>query len=215
MDCMKGMSEFPDQYFDLAIVDPVYGGVTQGGYMKNGHTVAKLGPVKEYNTALWQQDKTGPEYFKELFRVSKNQIIWGGNYFISSIGKDSQCWLVWDKLHPDGVQFADGELAWTSFNRALRIFRFLWSGMLQGDMANKEKRIHPTQKPVRLYDWILKNFAKPGQIILDTHVGSGSSLIACHNNGYKYVGFEIDTNYYNDALERIRTETAQLSIFNL
>lgn len=215
MDCMKGMSEFPDQYFDLAIVDPVYGGVTQGGYMKNGHTVAKLGPVKEYNTALWHQAKTGPEYFKELFRVSKNQIIWGGNYFVSSIGKDSQCWLVWDKLHPEGVQFADGELAWTSFNRALRIFRFLWSGMLQGDMANKEKRIHPTQKPVRLYDWILKNFAKPGQIILDTHVGSGSSLIACINNGFDYVGFEIDPDYYNDALARIRAETAQLSIFNL
>lgn len=136
-----------------------------------------------------------------------------GNYF-ADILETSQCWVVWDKRIPAGVHYADCELAWTSFDRALRKFSFKWSGMLQEDMKNKEKRIHPTQKPVALYKWLLNEFSNNGDIILDTHVGSASSLIACHNTRHKYVGFEIDETYYNLAKERIEKETAQISIFD-
>lgn len=214
MDCMDGMKEFPDKYFDLAIVDPVYGGVTRGGYMKNLESTKKLAEPIQYHTGIWQQEKTGDDYFTELFRVSKNQIIWGGNYFVSSIKRDSQCWIVWDKKHPEGVKFADCELAWTSFDRATRIFRYRWNGMLQENMKNKEKRIHPTQKPVDLYKWCINNFAKTGDIILDTHVGSASSLIACKNTNHKYVGFELDETYYKLAKQRLDQETAQMNIFD-
>ena len=208
------MKHFPDKYFDLAIVDPVFGDVTKGGYMegKGGEHCAKR---IDYNLALWSQPKTGNDYFEELFRVSKNQIIWGGNYFMNAIHKDSQCWIVWDKKHPEGVTFADCELAYTSFDKASRIFRFMWNGMLQEDMKNKEKRIHPTQKPIALYEWCLKNFSKPTDTILDTHVGSASSLIACHRTHHKFVGFELDADYYAKAKERLEAEQAQLSIFDV
>lgn len=135
----------------------------------------------------------------------------GGNYFTSSL-PESQCWIVWDKQRTGG--FADFEIAWTSFNRASRIFRFRWNGMLQEDMKNKEKRIHPTQKPVRLYEWLLANFSKEGDIILDTHVGSASSLIACHNTHHNYIGFELDETYYKLAKTRLDQETAQMNIFD-
>lgn len=137
----------------------------------------------------------------------------GGNYFIESINKDSQGWVVWDKKHPPGIDYADCELAWTSFNRATRIFRFRWNGMLQEDMKNKEKRIHPTQKPVALYEWLLKEYAKPGDKILDTHVGSGSSRIAAYNLGFDYTGFEIDKNYFKAQEDRFKNHTAQLRLF--
>jgi len=214
MDCMTGMREFPDKYFDLAIVDPVYGDVTQGGYMSN-RAGGGIADHPEYNLALWAQEKTGPEYFRELFRVSRNQIIWGGNYFAVEIGKDSQGWIVWDKQHAAQRTFADCELAWTSFDRATRIFRFMWDGMLQGNMKSKEKKIHPTQKPVALYNWILANYAAEGDVILDTHVGSASSLVACHRAGFRYVGFEIDRGYYEAARGRLEAATAQISMFGL
>lgn len=207
------MKQYKDKAFDLAIVDPVYGGVTLGGYMTNSQSTARKARAIDYNTALWKQEKTPPEYFAELFRVSKNQIIWGGNYFIESINKDSQGWVVWDKKHPPGIDYADCELAWTSFNRATRIFRFRWNGMLQEDMKNKEKRIHPTQKPVALYEWLLKEYAKPGDKILDTHVGSGSSRIAAYNLGFDYTGFEIDKNYFKAQEDRFKNHTAQLRLF--
>ena len=215
MDCLSGMKEFPDNYFDLAIVDPPYGGVTQGGYMKRGENMAVgtgRGVSKGYNLALWGQPAPKPEYYRELFRVSKNQIIWGGNYFTDNLPA-SQGWIVWDKENGT-TDFADFEMAWTSFNRVSRMFRFRWNGMLQGDMKDKEFRIHPTQKPVRLYEWILRNYAQPGQRILDTHVGSGSSLIACHRFRCPYVGFEIDPDYYAKAKARIDAEQAQMSIFD-
>lgn len=212
-DCLAGMKQYKDKAFDLAIVDPVYGGVTLGGYMTNSQSTARKARAIDYNTALWKQEKTPPEYFAELFRVSKNQIIWGGNYFIESINKDSQGWVVWDKKHPPGIDYADCELAWTSFNRATRIFRFRWNGMLQEDMKNKEKRIHPTQKPVALYEWLLKEYAKPGDKILDTHVGSGSSRIAAYNLGFDYTGFEIDKNYFKAQEDRFKNHTAQLRLF--
>ncbi len=212
IDCMEYIKTIPDKYFDLAVVDPVYGDVTQGGYMqgKGGENKAKR---IEYHLALWNQEKTGKEYFKELFRVSKNQIIWGGNYFTESIGKDSQCWLIWDKCHPEGVSFADCEMAWTSFNSATRIFRYLWNGMIQQNMANKEVKIHPTQKPVALYDWIFKNYAKEGDKILDTHLGSGSSRIAAHKANLDFVGCEIDKTYFDKQEERFDRFTAQASLF--
>lgn len=453
------MKRYPDKYFDLAIVDPIYGDVTQGGYMKNLDSTTKLAKPIQYHLGLWNQKKTDREYFTELMRVSKNQIIWGGNYFTVEIGKNTQCWLVWDKERTGG--FADFEIAWTSFNKASRIFRFMWNGMLQGDMKHKEYRIHPclpkgekvyfngqwkniedvnigdsnifgkvsaistheadriitisttennetratwnhpflvlrddviawiyaeqikkgdkilwlkstkqlekdicdigkrtencewnialygknttakfqrgcrfttltgtrlittfpicnlsrplningftkvvglktengsnrvrlvesikrsmreigisikkrdyshracvvpvisrkryrivecelqtvgsvkitekrttvynltidgipafetkvgishnTQKPVKLYEWLLDRFAKPGDIILDTHVGSASSLIACHNKGFSYVGFEIDPVYYKAAKERLDQEKSQMNIFD-
>lgn len=212
MDCIEGMKRFPDNYFDLAIVDPVYGDVGRGGYMKmqGGEHVAKR---RNYHPGLWNQEKTGGVYFKELFRVSKNQIVWGGNYFSSNL-PESQGWIVWDKRHPDGVKFADCELAWTSFDFATRIFRFMWNGMLQEDMKNKEYRIHPTQKPVRLYEWLLQNYANKDDVILDTHVGSASSLIACHNTDHKFVGFELDPIYYEKAKARLDAEIAQTTIFD-
>lgn len=217
MDCMEGMRQFPDGFFDLAIVDPVYGDVTKGGYMTHnkGQRIGKgAANQKGYHAGLWNQAKTGQDYFKELCRVSKNQIIWGGNYFCDML-PTSQGWIVWDKEHPGGMTFADCELAWTSFNRATRIFKYMWNGMLQGNMKAKENRIHPTQKPVALYNWILKNFAKPGDKILDTHVGSASSLIACHRAGLEYWGFEIEPVYYKAARERLDRECAQVNIMDL
>ena len=134
---------------------------------------------------------------------------------MESINKDSQGWIVWDKKKPEGVGFADGELAWTSFDRALRIFRYMWNGMLQENMKDKEIRQHPTQKPRDLYSWILKNYAKPGDLILDTHVGSGSSIIACQQMGFKFIACEIDSEYYRLSKERFENETAQMTMFNM
>ena len=216
MDCIEGMKQFPDKFFDLAIVDPVYGDVTAGGYMTNNKG-QRIGTGKAnqkgYHAGLWNQEKTGEDYFKELLRVSKNQIIWGGNYFTDFL-PTSQGWIVWDKCHPDGISFADCELAYTSFNVATRIFKFMWNGMIQGDMKHKENRIHPTQKPVALYEWILTRYAKPEDKILDTHVGSASSLIACHRNRHEFVGFEIDPEYYKAAKKRLDEEMAQMNIYD-
>jgi len=153
------------------------------------------------------------DYFEELFRVSKAQIIWGGNFFLDHLGV-ATCMIVWDKGRRNMDQ-ADCEIAWTSLKGQSRICEFKWNGMLQGDMKNKEHRIHPTQKPVALYRWLLTHFAKPGDTILDTHVGSASSLIACHQTSHDYVGFEIDKTYYDMAVKRIETETAQMTIYNL
>lgn len=211
-DCMTAMKEFPDKFFDLAIVDPPYGGVTKGGYMKNSAT--GLAAVQNYHLALWECPKPSKEYFTELMRVSKNQVIWGGNYFASML-PDSQCWLVWDKKHPEGVHFADCELAWTSFNLASRIFHYLWNGMIQQNMADKQIRIHPTEKPISLYQWILDKYTEKGQKILDTHAGSASSLIACHRAGLDAWGFEIDKEYYTKAKERLDREKAQSNMFEM
>lgn len=210
LDCMQGMREFPDKYFDLAVVDPPYG-IGESG--NKNHTRSCLGTSKDYEPFLGNDLKApDKEYFDELFRVSKNQIIFGANHFISKIPYDSHCWIVWDKDNGD-TDFADCELAWTSFNTAVRRIRYRWQGMLQENMKNKEYRIHPTQKPIALYEWILSRYAKDGDIILDTHVGSASSLIACHNINHKYVGFELDKHYYELSKKRLEQETAQMNIF--
>ena len=208
MDCMQGMKEFPDKYFDLAIVDPPYG-IGENG--DKNHTRCKLAKAKNYK-AFSGNDIEPPdkEYFDELFRVSKNQIIWGANHFISKMPFDSSCWVVWDKDNTG--DFADCELAWTSFDSAVRKFKYRWNGMLQENMKNKESRIHPTQKPVALYEWLLNRYAKPNDIILDTHVGSASSLIACYNTNHKFVGFELDEYYYKVSKQRLDTEMAQMRL---
>lgn len=158
MDCMEYMAQFPDKFFDLAVVDPPYGMGEDG---KKNHSRSKLAKAKEYTPKDWDRKAPDIAYFNELIRVSKNQIIWGANHFISRIPYDSSCWIVWDKLNGNN-DFADCELAWTSFNKAVRRFAFQWAGMLQGDMKHKEVRIHPTQKPRALYAWIFEKFTRGG-----------------------------------------------------
>lgn len=210
IDCMEYMRNCPDKFFDLAIVDPPYG-IGESG-VKNrtrGHVVK----AKDYHPIFGEdREPPGVEYFEELKRVSKNQIIWGANHFIDLIPFRSPCWLVWDKDNSKS-DFADCELAYTSFTSAVRKFTFRWNGMLQGNMKHKEERVHPHQKPVALYKWILKNYAKKGDKILDTHLGSGSSRIAAYDMGFDFVGCEID-NYYFDAQEkRYKDHIAQHNLF--
>jgi site-specific DNA-methyltransferase (adenine-specific) len=212
IDCMQFMATLPDKAFDLAVVDPPYG----IGESKNTRGGAQYGNAaavsKDYGIKDWDLKPPEKEYFVELFRVSKQQVIWGANHFISKNPIDSSCWLVWDKQTGNN-RYADCELAWTSFKTAVRKFSYRWMGMLQQDMKNKETRIHPTQKPVALYDWILRNYAKPGQRILDTHLGSGSSAIAAHYFGCDFVGCEIDADYFNAAKERFDRETRQVAMW--
>jgi site-specific DNA-methyltransferase (adenine-specific) len=208
-DCMEMMAEFPDKYFELAIVDPPYGIGESGGTNKSRCALAVSKDYKPF--AGNDLESPNEDYWKELFRVSKNQIIWGANHFISKIPFDSSCWIIWDKENGE-TDFADSELAWTSFKTAVRNFRFRWQGMLQGDMKNKENRIHPTQKPVALYKWLLHNYAQKGDKILDTHLGSGSIAIACHYMGFDLTGSELDPDYFRAMQERIKQETAQLTL---
>lgn len=204
-DCMIGMKRYPDKYFDLAIVDPIYG-IKEPAFRKESkNKKAKTGDFKQI---AFKQEKTGADYFIELFRVSKNQIIWGGNYFIDHL-YSTRSMVVWDKCTQD-AQWADAELAWTSFNNSVRIFKFAWNGMIQGDMKNKEKRIHENQKPVQLYKWLLKNYAKPEFKIIDTHLGSGSSRIACYDFGCDFYAWELDKDYFKKQDERFTNYKQQL-----
>lgn len=223
MDCMEYMKTLPDNAFDLAIVDPPYG-LGEAG-KRSGTRTSKAGAKKFWGTKNtrgteikstvfadkdWDNEPPSCEYFKELQRVSKNQIIWGANHFADRINIASPSWIVWDKDNGTS-NFADCELAYTSFPTAVRMFKYRWSGMLQGDMKNKEKRIHPTQKPVKLYQWLLSRYAKKGQRVLDTHLGSGSIAIAAHYYGVDFVGTEIDKDYFSEALHRVESETSQAS----
>lgn len=209
-DCMEYMATLDDNAFDLAITDPPYG-IGENG--DRNASRGKLAVAKDYKPFAGGDVSAPPTvYFDELRRVSKNQIMWGANHYIHENPIGSPCWIVWDKV-TGANDFADCELAWASFKTAVRMFRFQWLGMLQGDMKNKEKRIHPTQKPVALYRWLLKNYAKPGQRILDTHLGSGSSAIAAHYFGCDFVGCELDADYYKAASERFKKETRQIDMF--
>lgn len=207
LDCMEAMKEMPDKAFDLAIVDPPYG-ILQIAHRTIGAT--NLAKTKEYNMA-WDKDPVSKECLDQLRRVSKNQIVFGANHFISRIPFDSSCWVVWDKDNTGN--FADCELAWTSFKTSVRIFKYRWNGMLQQNMKEKEHRIHPTQKPVALYKWILKNYANPGDKILDTHLGSGSIAIACWDMGFDLTGYEIDKDYFEAAKARLERHKAQGQLF--
>jgi site-specific DNA-methyltransferase (adenine-specific) len=208
-DCMEAMAKMKDNAFDLAIVDPPYGIGEDGGTNK---TRGKKAKAKVFEAKGWDNKPPPKEYFDELRRISKNQIIWGANHFISRLPFDSSCWVVWDKEN-GSTDFADCELAWTSFKTAVRKFSFRWQGMLQGDMKNKEPRYHPTQKPVALYKWLLKNYAKEGDTILDTHLGSGSIAIACHDMGFDLEAYELDSDYYRDCMKRFTNHTAQTQLF--
>lgn len=211
-DNMALMKRYPDNYFDLAIVDPPYGIEIQ----KMNYTQSTKGGIAKRNDygsiGDWDSSIPSEEYFKELFRVSKNQIIWGGNYFPLPLIKS---WIIWDKKTEDKYSndFADCELAWSSFNIPAKIVRYLWSGMLQPDMKNKQKRIHPTEKPYQLYKWILDKYAKQGDKILDTHLGSGSIAIACHDYGFELTACELDSEYYEKSIERIKNHVSQLTMF--
>ena len=208
MDCMAYMRTLPDNAFDLAVVDPPYGiGMDRG---EIGHGV--LAQTTKFDPKTWDRAPPAEAYFLELERVSRNRVIWGANHFISRYPRDSGEWLVWDKLNGEN-NFADCELAWTSFGGAVRLFRFRWAGMLQGNMRAKEVRIHPTQKPVALYAWIFSRYAKPGDRILDTHLGSGSSRIAAWDAGLDFVGCEIDRDYFEAQERRFQAHAAQLNLF--
>lgn len=218
-DCMEAMKEFPDKFFDLAVVDPPYG-IGEGGQKSLSRCKQVAIGRKQNNSAAYARyyhtfdDSKSPpkEYFDELRRISKDQIIFGANHFISKIPIDSHCWIVWDKVNGES-DFADCELAWTSFKSAVRIFRFKWNGMLQENMKNKEVKIHPTQKPVQLYQWIYKKYAQQGMKILDTHLGSGSSRIAAYDAGLDFWGYEIDKFYFEKQEERFEKHTSQLNLF--
>jgi|688.fasta_scaffold69399_2 site-specific DNA-methyltransferase (adenine-specific) len=227
-DNMLLMSRYPDNYFDLAIVDPPYGiGADKPSKkptlvkQKNGQNL-KVKNSNQYTQKNWDNQIPNKEYFDELKRISKNQIIWGANYF----GLIGGC-LVWDKLNGDCDQF-DCELAYNSFNNRTDLVYFMWQGMFQGIYCGKdirkaliqqgnkqlnEKRIHPTQKPILLYKWILDKYAKKGDKILDTHLGSGSIAIACHDYGFELTACELDKEYYEKAIERIKNHTKQLNLF--
>ena len=208
-DCMHGLKRFPDKCFDLAIVDPPYGiDINNQSQGKGGGVARKI----EYTKKDWDKTAPGIEYFNELRRVSKNQIVWGANHFISRLPIDSSCWVVWDKDNGT-TDFADCELAWTSFKTAVRRFKWTWAGMRQQNMKHKEERIHPTQKPIALYEWLLMNYASEGDLILDTHVGSGSIRIACDLQGVNFVGFEIDEEYFNAQEKRFKLFKQQQRLF--
>ena len=200
-DCLEALKEMQDNEFDLAIVDPPYG----------------------IDIAKWDKKELKPtkEYFKELFRVSKNQIIWGGNYFTNNL-IETRSWLVWDKYFVKtgfSKNIDEFELAWTSFNNKAKILRYTSVGNTSGFDKNikvdynYKGKIHPTQKPVKLYEWLLMNYANEGDKILDTHLGSGSIAIACHNLGYDLEGYELDKEYYDNALKRIKQHQAQTTLF--
>lgn len=210
MDCMDGMKEFPDKYFDLAIVDPNYGiGEAQGQEQSRNQSKGRAQTPVKYQVKDWDKSPPERQYFVDLFRVSKNQIIWGANHFGNL--PPSSCWVVWDK--DNSGDFADCELAWTSFDTAVRKFKYRWNGMLQENMKDKEERIHPTQKPVALYKWLLKNYAKEGDKILDTHLGSGSSRIAAFDMGFEMVAYELDKDYFEAQENRFAQHKSQLKLF--
>ena len=203
VDCMKYMAALPDNAFDLAIVDPPYGGgdISEHTPRPKGATKNKIHKKTSWNVA------PPKAYFDELFRVSKNQIIWGANHYPEHLSS-SRGWIFWDKLYKNTFNFSAGELAYTSFDRVLKMVT-----MSQRWVPSEPLNIHPTQKPIKLYDWLLANYANEGDKILDTHLGSGSSAIAAHYGGFDFVGCELDKDYFKAAQERFDLETAQTAMF--
>lgn len=203
MDCMDFMRDIPDKSYDLAIVDPEYGIGESGGKNRRGKS--------KHKKKKWDDKPAGLDYFNELFRVSKNQIIWGANYFVDKINIPSMGWICWDKKL-DNSDFSDFELAFSSFNKSAKIFRHSKNGGSRTPVALSDI-IHPTQKPVKLYRWVLKNYAKQGDKILDTHGGSMSSAIACDMEGFDLDIIEKDKDYFNDAVNRFNNYKRQLTLF--
>ena len=201
-DCIQVMKRYPDKFFDLAVVDPPYG---------IGANKMQLGNAKDKvyrGENDWDKQTPTAEYWEQLFRVSKNQIVWGANWYGKYFGVGG---LVWFKDNTGN--YSPCEYAYQSINNHIHHYQYRWNGMLQQNMKQKEERIHPTQKPVALYDWILQKFAKEGNLILDTHLGSGSSRIACFKGGFNFVGFEIDAEYYDKQQKRFNDFKSQLRMF--
>lgn len=196
---MELMARYEDNHFELAIVDPPYG---IGDKFKGGNS-GKMN-FNEVVKKGWDNSIPNKEYFNELKRVSKNQIIWGGNYFLDNLG-NTRCFICWDKKVSEDFTLAMSELAWTSFDKLAKIFRM--------SVPKTGGKIHPTQKPVKLYEWLLMNYAKEGDKILDTHLGSGSIALACHNLNFDLTACELDTEYYNAAIKRLKQHQQQLTIF--
>lgn len=192
-DCMEWMKSVPDKYYELSIVDPPYGiGISSN-------------PVRQlHEKKMWDNSIPNNDYFHELFRISQNQIIWGGNYFLDYLG-NTQCFIIWDKKQPMDFSLAMCEMAWTSFSKPAKIFT--------RSVLKEKGKIHPTQKPIQLYEWLLTNYAKQGDKIFDSHFGSLSIGIACHNLGFKLDACELDKEYYQSALERLKRHQAQQTLF--
>jgi site-specific DNA-methyltransferase (adenine-specific) len=200
-DCLEAMKGYPDNYFELAIVDPPYGNIDAIGLIDN-----KKGKQATTRTKYKLFDNIAPdnEYYLELARVSKNQIVWGGNFLGLCGGV-----IVWQK---NGTAFGEAEVAICSTHKSVKVFEYTWNGMIQQDMKNKESRIHPTQKPVALYRWLLQNYAKEGDKILDTHLGSGSSRIAADMEGYNFTGYELDKDYFDASVKRFNDYKQQIKL---
>lgn len=215
MDCLLYMKQCEDKQFDWAIVDPPYG-IGFDGH----HTITKEGhkgfsAKKELHAKKdWDSQRPSAEYFTELQRISKNQIVWGGNYFADLL-PPKKGWIFWDKkiTNANNTNFSDGELAWTSSDGILRRFTYDWIGFGYLNNPQKEKKIHPTQKPVQLYEWILDTYVKEGSKIIDTHLGSGSIAEACWNRKFDLVGIEIDSEYFQKASKRLEVHKKQLTLF--
>jgi site-specific DNA-methyltransferase (adenine-specific) len=225
-DCMDYMATLSDAAFDLAIVDPPYGRGEDGGKNRSKGVLQKNGTVLQcldgdYSKKNWDRAPPPLEYFDELRRVARHQIIWGANYMPVKLQGGA---IVWDKVN-DGSDQSGAEIAYCSLNERVDVVRYMWRGMMQGDVVgsmrqqgNKklnERRIHPTQKPVKLYEWLLQKYAKPGMRILDTHLGSGSIAIAAHRYGVDLVGCEIDADYWREAKERFEAETRNMTLLNM
>ena len=202
MDCMELLKQTPDKYYELSIVDPPYGNIDAIGLADNKKKGKQA--TKRTNYKLFENIAPDDEYYIELERVSKNQIVWGGNFLGLCGGV-----IVWQK---NGTAFGEAEVAICSTHKSVRVFEYTWNGMLQQNMKDKEIRIHPTQKPVALYRWLLHNYAKPGDRILDTHGGSRSLAIACHQMGFDHVSCELDKDYHEASVKRFKEQTKQLSL---
>ncbi len=210
---MELMARYPDNHFDLAIVDPPYG-INESNNTDFGKKTKNSATKKtNYKKKDWDKIVPNDDYFNELIRVSKNQIIWGINNFNYNFSSGR---IFWDKdVPPKFYSSSKGEIAYKSFNKSIDLVKITWNGMIQHDMKNKEIRVHPTQKPVKLYEWLLKNYAKENDKILDTHLGSGSIAIACHNRGFELTACELDKEYYEASIKRFKQQTAQTTIFDL
>ena len=209
-DNMELMARYEDNYFDLAIVDPPYGiDADKKNSVKKLQSKKSAVLSKDYGNQKWDSDIPTDDYFAELKRVSKKQIVWGANFFNLQGGM-----LYWHK-QVTMPTYSQGELAWLSWLNKIDFVDIAWHGMIQHDMKNKEQRIHPTQKPVKLYEWLLMNYANEGDKILDTHLGSGSIAIACHNLKFDLTACELDTEYYEAAMKRLKNHQQQLTIFDI
>jgi len=208
IDCMKALKEMQNNHFDLAIVDPPYGiNADKKNSGKKLQSKKSSSLSKDYGSQIWDNSIPDEDYFIELKRVSKRQIVWGANFFNLQGGM-----VYWHK-RVTMPTYSQGELAWLSWQNKIDFVDIAWHGMIQHDMKNKEQRIHPTQKPVKLYEWLLMNYSKEGDKILDTHLGSGSIAIACHNLGFDLEGYELDKEYFEAAKKRLEQHQAQKRLF--